>query len=258
MKAYNNLGYTLFLLGRHEEAAEVLKQAIGMKPDEFWPHMNLGGVYFALQRYKQASEELTQATRIDPKFANAYIGLGLAYNQIAKYEEAVEAFTQVINLKPQEANAFLNRSYSNLYLGRGGAAAADAQKYLDLSGGRNKRDQYMYLVAHFGYRSAGQEPEAIRVLEEAAMKIETKSWPYPVFLYLRRETTAQELLAQATDGDKKTEAQAYIGTDLLLSGKREDAKAYLQWVRDNGNKHFVEYALALAELERLEKEAAQQ
>jgi hypothetical protein len=30
----------------------------------------------------------------------------------------------------------------------------------------------------------------------------------------------------------------------------------LQWVKDNGNKNFVEYALAVAELKSLEKEAA--
>jgi lipoprotein NlpI len=86
------------------------------------------------------------------------------------------------------------------------------------------------------------------------MKMETKSWPYPVILYLRREATAEQLLTQATDGDKKTEAQAYIGTDLLLSGRSEEAKPYLQWVKDNGNKNFVEYALAVAQLKSLEKE----
>lgn len=254
MTAYNNLGKTLFLLGRHQEAAEVLQQAISMDPREFWPHMNLGGVYFALQRYKQAAEELKQATQIDPKSDNAFIGLALAYNLSAQYEEAIEAFTQVVNLKPQEANAFHSRSYSNLYLGRGEAAAGDAQKYLEFSGGRNSRDQYMYLVAYFGYRQADRDADANKVLEDAIAKIGSKSWPYPVFLYLHRESNANELLALATDGNKKTEANAYIGTDLLLSDHPEEARPYLQWVRDNGNKNFVEYSLAVAQLNRLEKQ----
>ena len=227
-----------------------------MGPEEFWPHFHLGWVYSELKQYQQASEELTQATRIDPKSANAFFGLGLAYNHLAKYEEAIEAFTQVVQLKPQEADALFNRSFSNLYLGRGITAAADATKYLELSGGRNKRDLYMYLVAHFGYRQAALESDASRILEEAATKIQTRSWPHAVIFYLRREMTAQELLVQATDGDKKTEAQAYIGTDLLLSGKREEAKTYLQWVKDNGNKNFVEYSLAVAQLERITKEQA--
>lgn len=92
------------------------------------------------------------------------------------------------------------------------------------------------------------------MLEELATKVETKPWPYPVTLYLRRQISAQELLSQATDGDKKTEAQAYIGTDLLLSGQTEEAKVYLLWVKENGNKNFLEYALAVTQLERLKKE----
>jgi tetratricopeptide (TPR) repeat protein len=256
LRAYDNLGRTLFLLGRYEDAAEVLKKAIGMKPDEFSPHRNLGDVYMKLHRYTQAAEELEHATRIDPKYAKVYHDLGLAYNEIGKFEGAIEAFTHVLSLKPQEANAILSRSHANLFLGRGLAAAADARKYLDLSGGRNEEDQYVYLVAHFGYRLAGLEPEAARVLDEAATKTASRSWPYPVIGYLRREITLPELLALATDGDKKTEAQAYVGTDLLVSGKNEEARPYLQWVKDNGNKSFVEYILAVAELQRLDKEAA--
>lgn len=68
---------------------------------------------------------------------------------------------------------------------------------------------------------------------------------------LQHEITAPELLAQAGDGDKKTEAQAYIGVDLSLAGKRDEALVYLQWVKDNGNKNFVEYSLALSEIDRI-------
>jgi lipoprotein NlpI len=60
------------------------------------------------------------------------------------------------------------------------------------------------------------------------------------------------LIALATDGDKKTEAQAYIGMDLSLAGKSDEALIYLRWVKDNGNKNFVEYTLALSEINRIE------
>jgi lipoprotein NlpI len=246
-------------LGRHNDAADTFRQAILMKPEEFWPHMNLGRAYFALEQYKKSIEELREAIRIDPKFADAYVGLGLAYIKVANYEEAIEAFSQLIRLRPQEANAFRSRSFAHLYLAHGEAAAADAQKYLELSGGVNKSDLYMVLAAHFGYRQVKREGDAARVLEEASTKADPKRWPYPVVRYLRDEITAQELLTQATDGDKKTEAQAYIGMDLSLAGKPIEALIYLQWVQENGNKNFVEYSLALSEIKRIKalKESTQ-
>jgi lipoprotein NlpI len=60
-------------------------------------------------------------------------------------------------------------------------------------------------------------------------------------------------LIRQNHGDKKTEANAYIGLNLSLSGKGEEAVTYLQWVKENGNRKFVEYALALSELNRIGK-----
>jgi lipoprotein NlpI len=169
-----------------------------------------------------------------------------------KYEEAIESYSELIRLKPQEANAFRSRGYANLYLGHGEAAAADAQKYLELSRGGNKSDIYMFVVAHFGYRQTERDGDAARILEEGLARANPKQWPYPVLRYLRRDISAQELLVLATDGDKKTEAQAYIGMDLSLAGKRDEALDYLRWVKDNGNKNFVEYSLAISESNRIE------
>ena len=40
--------------------------------------------------------------------------------------------------------------------------------------------------------------------------------------------------------------------DLSLNGNPAEALPHLHWVRENGNKNFVEYPLALAEIERIE------
>ena len=86
---------------------------------------------------------------------------------------------------------------------------------------------------------------------QASTKLIVFEWPYPVFRYLKREITEEQLLALATDSDKLTEAHTYIGLDLSLDGKRQEALPHLDWVRENGNKNFVEYPLALAEIERI-------
>ncbi|NOT54482.1 MAG: hypothetical protein HOP18_07750, partial [Deltaproteobacteria bacterium] len=89
------------------------------------------------------------------------------------------------------------------------------------------------------------------LLDDAAANCNTSAWPYPVIRYLRRDLSVDDLLAAATDPDKKTEARAYLGLDLALAGKQDEAMTHLQWVKDNGKKDFSEYAFAVNELGRL-------
>jgi tetratricopeptide (TPR) repeat protein len=253
VKAYSNIGQAYFSLGRHEEAAEILKQAVRLNPNEWEPHSVLGRTNLLLERYQEAAEELREAIRVDPTKPADYFGRGMALAQIRRYEEAVESFTQGLNLRPQEAQAYQIRAYANLNLGKGKAAAADAQAFLKISGGKNKHFPYMKLVVYLGNRQAGNHEEADQALEEITARSDSSAWPIPVIQYLRGEMSAQDLLSKADDGDKKTEANAYIGLNLSLSGKSEDAVTYLQWVKENGNRKFVEYSLALSELSRIGK-----
>jgi len=89
------------------------------------------------------------------------------------------------------------------------------------------------------------------VLDEAARNCDTNAWPYPVIAYMRGELSPEALLAAASNNDRKTEAHAYMGMDLLLRGRVADAREHFVWVKEYGNKRFLEYPLAVAELARL-------
>ena len=141
-----------------------------------------------------------------------------------------------------------------MYAGRQGAAAAtDARSFLRTAGWRDRSSPFMVLVAHLGYRQSGAEPRGI--LDEAAARLNTAVWPYPVVAYMRGEVTADRLMEIAATNDQKTEAHTYVGMDLLLKGRVQDAREHFVWVRDYGNKRFIEYALALAELGRMGRSA---
>jgi lipoprotein NlpI len=84
------------------------------------------------------------------------------------------------------------------------------------------------------------------------------AWPFPVVRYLKREITGDELLALGANNDQRTEAHGYIGMDLLLAGKRAEARAHFQWVTEYGNSNFHEYHMARAELIRMQTAAASQ
>jgi lipoprotein NlpI len=79
-----------------------------------------------------------------------------------------------------------------------------------------------------------------------------EAWPYPSVQYLRGEIDEEALLKLATDDDKRTEARCFLGLDHLLKGNRDKALVHFRWVKEKGTVGYVEYTIAVAELERLE------
>jgi tetratricopeptide (TPR) repeat protein len=58
------------------------------------------------------------------------------------------------------------------------------------------------------------------------------------------------------DNDRQTEARTCVGVVLWLSGAAAKAREHLEWVRDHGNRDFVEYDLAVLLLHRLDRGVA--
>jgi tetratricopeptide (TPR) repeat protein len=285
VKAYLNLGMAYEFMQRFPEALDAYHQAIAVDPNSAIAYNSLAAMYHRTGRIEEAIKYYREAVRLDPSFAAAHTNLGLAYIRLGKYDEGIEAFRRAISLNPdavkahhflagtylrkgmyekaidsygeeirltpKNPNTYRERALANLYLARGGAAAADARAFLDMAGWRDGGSQYMAVVAHLGLRQAGGGDGAQRVLDEAALNADTSAWPYPLLRYLRRELSEREALAAADNIDKLTEAHAYIGMDMSLSGKTEEAVEHFKWVKEYGNRSFVEYPLALGELKRL-------
>lgn len=239
----NGFGQMDAALAEYEESARLDP---GVPP----VHDNIGFMLMRLGRVSEAIEPLTEALRLDPGYRAARYHISSAYTQLGRYREAITSWANFLELVPGEPEAFNNRAWDYMYVGgQGAAAAADARSFLQIAGWREQSSPFMVLVAHFGYRQSGAE--AREILDEAAARLNTSAWPYPVIAYLRRELTADRLMQTAVTNNDKTEAHAYVGMDLLLTGRVEDAREHFVWVRDYGNKRFVEYTLALAELGRM-------
>ena len=127
-----------------------------------------------------------------------------------------------------------------------------------MKGKRDRAAPYVALFEYLGWRVAKKETQASAALtNEALTELQTQlnpgQWPLPVVKYLRRELSAEDLLKQAGNNDEQTEARAYLGYDLSLSGKLNEATPHLRWVKEFGNRNFVEYPLAVLELHRIEE-----
>lgn len=251
-QAYVNRGYAYWRLSKYELAIEDLNEAIRLDtPSKANGYSARGRVYVDLGNYEQAIKDYNEAVRLNPRSEEAYFFRGLAYRNVGRYERSIEDYNDAIRFNSRSARAYSERSLTYLILARGVSASADARAYLDLEGWKNSQSQYMVLLAFFGYHRDRNDAEAARLLAEAATKCDTSAWPYAIIRYLRHEVTDAELLKMATDNDKMTEVRAYLGLDLTIAGHRQEALTHLTWVKANGNKNFIEYPLAVAEIERL-------
>ena len=97
---YANLGIVYFRLGKLPEAAEALKQAIGINSACAACYNQLGVVYRQSGQFDQAREAYDQALRIDPNYAAAQLNLGILYDlylqdfaKALQYYERYQALT---------------------------------------------------------------------------------------------------------------------------------------------------------------------
>jgi len=253
--AYGVLGTLYGQTKRYDESIDAFNHALRLDSKNADVHNGLGIAYYRLGRHEEGIRAVNEAVKLNPNFANAYINLGNWYNELGRYEEAVEAFTNVTRIAPKFAYAYFSRSLLNLYLGRGDLAGDDAKVFLGLGEWSRERAPYMAIVGSLGYMKAGRADDASRLLDLAHKRLNASAWPYPIVAYLRNEISKETLLSSATDNDRMTEARTYVGLALAAAGDRQEALKHFHWVKENGNKSFVEFPAALMELRRLEQPA---
>ena len=94
----NNMGNTLYNLGRYNEAVEAFRLSIAVNPKYAYPYCGLAVTLNSLGRYKEAVEAFRLSVAINPKYAHPYYGLGNALDSLGRYNEAVEAYQKFIDL----------------------------------------------------------------------------------------------------------------------------------------------------------------
>ena len=75
-------------------------------------YKNVGNAYNGMKKYNEAADALKQAAAIEPNNAAAHFNLGLALYNGGRYSEAIEAYKAVVKLRPQLAAAHYNLGLS--------------------------------------------------------------------------------------------------------------------------------------------------
>lgn len=244
--AYINRSRAWHERGENDRAIVDLNEGLRLDPKNAGAYSNRGNAWRALGDYNRAIADYNEALQLDPNFAQAYNNRGLAWHDKGEYDRELTDYNEALRLDPTFAQAYFNRGNSWSNRGDFVRAMADYGEALRL----NPKHEYYPIFGHLAARRAGDEPAATRFLE--AFEPADEQWPAPVVRYLRGNLDEEALLALANDDDKRTEAHYYLGVVHAVASRTPQALIHFQWVRDHGNKIYVEYDIALAELRRLE------
>lgn len=97
--------------GRIEEAAQHLRNARKLDPENSDLHRELGITFLLGKEWKRARIEMLEAIRHDPDDADAYNGLAYALEKLGQIEAAVEAYRTATKLDPSDST--YRRHYFN-------------------------------------------------------------------------------------------------------------------------------------------------
>jgi len=115
-RAHYNLGHSLHLAGRLEEAIAHYQQTVDMQPSHRAAHGNMGIAYQTLKRYDEAIAAHRRAADVGSNLPTTHFNLGTALDEAGYREEAVAAYREAIRLKPDYTDAHFNcgNSYADL------------------------------------------------------------------------------------------------------------------------------------------------
>ena len=168
-RAHYNLGVTLALPGRVEEAIGHFEQAVRIKPDYVDAHYNLDLALVRLGRLPEAIDQYEQVLRIKPDFVKARYSLGNTLVRLGRLTEAIEQYEQALRIKPNYAEVENNLAWllATLAPADGGdpaRAVTLAERACKLTNNQAAEDLDTLAVA---YAAAGRFSDAITAAQKA-------------------------------------------------------------------------------------------
>jgi len=110
VRAYDNLGLALDMLGQADEAREAFQKAVDfnrkLPQPSAWPPHNLGALLLRLQELKEAEAALREALRYDPHFSMAHYHLGRVLDEEGRDDEAIAEYRAATSMEPVVVEAF--------------------------------------------------------------------------------------------------------------------------------------------------------
>jgi lipoprotein NlpI len=231
------------------DAIADLDRALALAPNDALTLVRRAGAYSDAGDDVRAAADLAQAVALAPKDLDVLMAQASAFIRSRAYDRAREDLDQVIKANPAADVAYFARGRLSLYAGDDGKAVADLERASAVP-----VTPYPAMWLFVARARRGLDGSAQLAAQTQAWP--RGNWPYPVIQHMLGKISADDARVAASNDDERCEADFYNGELLLPNGGGEPAKAALQRALGECPLGFVEREGAIAELMRLEREAA--
>ncbi|HVO02475.1 MAG TPA: tetratricopeptide repeat protein [Candidatus Cybelea sp.] len=279
-----------FILGRDqrfEDAIADYDHVLKLRPKSAGTFEARGNAYAELQNFNDAAKDYDRAVDIEPKEPSSYIARGNFRSQIGDDDGALADFNHALQLLPSSPDAYSGRAYVLLQQGKTEVAMQDfdlALKYDEKNafvlGGRaslneimgnheaalndyaqavslDPSEPFIQLLLFIEKARAGKAEEAKKNFADFAADTRFDDWPRTLARFFAGEIDAAAVERIADQGNAyERRAHAfdrdfYLGQAALIAGNNADAQKRLQAVIATGDRQYIEYNIAAADLAKL-------
>ncbi len=97
---HDNLGHLLSNLGRHADALAEYQTAVGLRPNDPYPHNAVGSEWAALEKFDAALKEFSAAEKLNPYYAWPHIETAKVFFKQGRALDAVSELHRAAELDP--------------------------------------------------------------------------------------------------------------------------------------------------------------
>ncbi len=125
-----NLGFTLNLAGRPEEALDTLFQAADLGSDNPWVYNEIGDIYYNFDDLANAELAYQSAIEVNPEVALFHENLALSLRLLERFEESIPSYDTALSLDPERPYSYFGRGISHYALSQDAQAIPDLETAL--------------------------------------------------------------------------------------------------------------------------------
>jgi tetratricopeptide (TPR) repeat protein len=162
-EAQYNMGVALDRRGKSDEAAAHYSKVLQINPDHAEAHYNMGVILSRQKMIDEAIAHLAEALRIKPNFVKAHVNMGSALLSQGKTEEAVAHFANAVRIEPNHSEAHYNMGVALESKGKRNEAIAHYSKALEI----NPEDALAHYNMGVNLANQGKIDKAIMHFAEA-------------------------------------------------------------------------------------------
>lgn len=157
---------------RRAEALAEARAAIGLAPDDPFPHYAEAQVHLEAERWAEAERAAQEAIRIDPDGADYYVVLAAAFVGRRRWQQGLEAADEALAIDPHHSGAANLRAAALVHLNRRDEAGATLHGAL----ARDPENSYTHANQGWARLHAGDRDGALRHFRESLRLDPQSEW----------------------------------------------------------------------------------